>query len=240
MAITVLSSSHPGVAAETYNVTVPCDILDGVSRILFVSAQSQGNNGQANITRVELQQLGGTLIKALVPVLTVAADNILHCHYYALLDADMPAAGSYQVYVEAYQSNPGAFVTMASYILFTECSQTYTPLTAYNTNAGGIDISQHITIPAPGAILDNWAGEGGSANVKTLTGNNTVYFESLQAGTLKGVAGFYAAPAAGTYTFTWSGDFHNRNAMGIFFWAGSTTPPTSDRSINPLLIGANW
>lgn len=239
MAIALLGSGSPGASANANNVSIPCTIVAGTNRLLFVSIQTRGNAGSSDVTLVQLRS-GMTPVASLFSVSDVEANNILHCEYYALLDAGMPAPGAYTVYIEANSSPPGAFATSLSYALFDQCSQTYTPVTAQATNAGGSSISLGITTSTSGLIIDNWAGEGSGA-VKALAGNNTGYFQSQATATdLRGVSGYYFAPGAGTYAFSWSGSFHNRNAIGAIFWAAAVTPPTTGISVNINWMGAQF
>lgn len=241
MPIALIASGYPGAAANTNTVSMSCTISGtaGTNRMLFVPCQSRGNAGQANITSVVLKN-GGTTVATLTPVLTVDADNILHTRYYVLLEANFPANGTYTLVITANESAPGAFQTAGSWALFSACSQSYTPLTASNVNAGGYNISTNLTIPSAGLILTTWTGEG-VAPPWTLTGNNTAYIESVSyLSAIQNAAGYWFAPAAATYPFTWQGQFLNRNATGVLFWAASVTPPTPSIDENAVLIGANW
>jgi len=199
--------------------------LSRSNKLLFVSGHSRGNSGTSEITSVVVRTAsggGGSLVASLTQVLNIEADNILHAAFWHLLDTDVDglSAGT-TYYLRVTTSN--AFDIGAGILLLDNITQGAPTATA-GTNAGGTSIQDTITVPAdPGIIVDNWSGNFASGTVmladigETRTDASWISTD-INIGELQAQAAYTDSSSSGTKTFGWSGDFHNRNALGILYY----------------------
>lgn len=251
MAITLINKSTSGSTdgiGGTYNpgseepeLAINVTVASGSKRLLYASAHSRGNAGQAVIKWVRIYENyvnytnRGTLKASLTEIVDIHADQIIHSAYWALLEGDMPSNGTYKLVVNAYTPpNLGAFQLALGYALFAGVMQTYTPLTATEYYPPGTigDIDQSIVVPGPGLIVDNWSGDGNfgpkTESDQTRTAN---FLNRGPLGDLSAHAAYTIVTSGGTYTFGYTSQNHNRDALGIVFW-GPSAPPSSAPRVN--------
>lgn len=249
MAVTHLGNGSPGAHRDTddtypYEVPISLTISAGSNRLLFCSAHSKGNSTEADFQWVRIYTgytdptSRGTLVKTLTSVLDIEADAVLHAEYFVLKEADMPSNGSYTLVANANESGSGAFATAICWALFAGVDQTASPTTASNTDSGSSSISQSISPSGAGVICDNWSGDGSNA-VKGPAGESRTSFmsQTTSSANLRARAAYVINSTGGSKTFTWSTNFHNRNALGILFYpedAGGGKKP------NTILMGSHF
>lgn len=233
MAVSHIANSGNGDGYAANEVVVGLTISSGSDRLLFASCHARGNANEADLQWVRIysgyQNSGdrGTLIASLTSVLDIEADAILHAEYFILKEADMPSNGYYQLVANANESGSGAFQTALGWFLFGGVDQTASPDDGYAYNSGGSSISQSITpSESAGVIVDNWSGDGGNPTWSPGNYPRDGYCIDQQVSTALGARAAYAiVSTGGSKTFSWSGGFQNRNALGIVFFPESGAGP---------------
>ena len=210
----------------SYEVSGSVTVSSGTNRMMYASCHARGNSDEADFQWVRIYSgytdptSRGTQLAQFTSVLDVEADAILHAEYFILKEEDMPSNGTYTIVANALEAGSGAFQTALGYILFSGIDQTAGVQTASSVTLieAGTKITADINPAGAGVVVENWSGDGSATTWPADGWTPDAEILNRFIDTALGArAGYNIIGSGGNRTYTRSGDFENRGALGLVF-----------------------
>lgn len=243
MAISILGPTGSNTQYSGSSMTIgSLTVVSGTDRIMLVSSCQKGNSGEAELSSVTLQPVGGgTPVATFTQGNDIVSDNILHSELWYLLDDDFPSNGTYDVVLEVVTTAQAMIAQVQTFQgVAQQAPDTYGATATGNTTLG----VSSVVISVDGSLVTETASGDDTGASTTVTPDTPPardydFYIGLDYTLSYGVGGTYfdTADSPLTLDWTWS-NYQNRLALSVVVMepSGAGAGPKT----NVMQWGANF